>query len=172
MGLRERLLADFDHEIASTRRLLMCLPDDRLSWTPYERSRTLGALVGHLVEVLTWATPILTTASFDLTPGDDPPDSRPLPPPLPASCAAAVGLFDTEAAKTRAALDRSDAEYKALWKLKRDGDELFVLPREAAFRAFVLHHLIHHRGQLTVYLRLCGVTLPAIYGPTADTQAG
>lgn len=161
MGLRERLLADYDHEMASTRRLLGCVPEDRLAWTPHERSRTLGALATHLTDIVTWALPILTDAAFDL-------EQAPMPPPPLRSVRAILSSFDEATARTRSAMDRSDAEYNALWCLKRGGAELFAMPRESAFRAFVLHHLIHHRGQLTVYLRLANVIVPPTYGPTAD----
>lgn len=159
MGLRERLLADYDHEIASTRRLLACVPADRLAWTPQAGCRTLAALAAHITHVVSWADAILADSSFDLAAAPAAPD------PL-TSCDAVVALFDATASRTRAALDRSDGELKALWCLKRDGSELFAMPREAAFRAFVLHHMIHHRGQLSICLRLAGVAVPAIYGPT------
>jgi uncharacterized damage-inducible protein DinB len=162
MSLRERLLADYDHEIASTRRVLTQLPDARLGWTPHERSRTMSALAAHLTDVLSGARVILTAASFDLD------DASPPSPPLP-SAAGVLAAFEAAAQRTRNDLDRSDAEFKALWCLKRAGVELFVLPREAAFRSFILHHMIHHRGQLTVYLRLVDLPVPAIYGPSADS---
>ena len=76
--------------------------------------------------------------------------------------------FDDKVRKTRAFLDRTDAELVSPWTLKRGGQEMFTAPRVAAFRSFVLHHIIHHRGQLSVYLRLNDVPVPAIYGPSAD----
>lgn len=161
MGLREAWLADYDHEMASTRRLLERLPEDRLEWAPHPKSMTLAGLATHVSNLSNWAGPILQAAAFDLD--QAPPPLTPL-----RTRDAIVAFFDESAARARAAMDRSEAEYAALWSLKRGGTELFVLPRATALRTFVLHHLIHHRGQLTVYLRLNDISLPAIYGPTAD----
>lgn len=163
MGLRERLLADYDHEIASTRRVLAHLPEQQLAWRPHAQCRSLGALATHVIDVVGWAGPILGHAGFDLD--DAPPHSDPL-----TSCVEIMTRFETAASRTRTDLDRSDAEHKALWRLTRGSSEVFALPREAAFRAFVLHHVIHHRGQLTVYLRLADVTPPPVYGSTADAR--
>lgn len=160
MGLRERLLADYDHEIASTHRVLAHLPEDRLTWRPHPQCRSLGALATHVTDIVGWATPILGHEGFDLD--DAPPASDPL-----TSRAEIMARFEAAASRTRTELDRSDAEHKALWRLTRGGTEIFALPREAAFRAFVLHHVIHHRGQLTLYLRLADVTPPPVYGSTA-----
>ena len=164
MGVRERLLADYDHEVASTRRVLGCLTDVNLTWRPHERARTLGELATHLAHLIDWAAPILAESAFDLERPTDGPAILP-------SRHAILAAFDAAAARARRGLDRSDAEFKAPWSLTRDGAQVFTMPREAAFRAFVLHHLIHHRGQLTVYLRLLGLEVPPIYGPTADAHA-
>jgi len=161
MRLKDAWLADYDHEIASTRRLLERLPDDRLSWSPHPKSMTLGALATHLSNLPNWSGPILHAGSFDLD--DAPPNLTPLD-----SHAAILAFFDESADRARSGMDLSDAEYAAPWRLSRGGVEMFTMPRVAALRAFVLHHLIHHRGQLSVYLRLADVPLPPIYGPTAD----
>ena len=161
MAIRDSLLADFDHEMGTTRRLLERLPDDKLGWKPHEKSMSLGGLGSHLGNIPNWSRHILEQASFDL-------DNA--PPRLDAltSRAAIVGTFDAAAGDARTCLDKSDAEYNALWTLTRGGQQVFSVPRVAAFRSFVLHHIIHHRGQLSVYLRLNGVAVPAIYGPSAD----
>jgi uncharacterized damage-inducible protein DinB len=163
MGLKDALLADYDHEVASTRRLLERLPDERLGWKPHEKSMTLGGLATHLGNIPNWAGPILQAPDFDL-------DQAPPPLTALASRAAILDFFDASTTRARASMDRSDAEYGALWRLMRGGVEVFAVPRVAAFRTFILHHMIHHRGQLSVYLRLNDVPVPAIYGPTADEQ--
>jgi uncharacterized damage-inducible protein DinB len=161
MALKDALLAEFDHEIATTRRLFERIPDDRLSWRPHPRSRTLGELATHISHLPEWGITILNDSSYDIGSG---------PPSLAAhgSRAQLLERFDQMTAKTRAALDRTDAEYMGTWTLKRDGHEVFTMPRIAALRSFALNHLIHHRGQLSVYLRLNEVPVPAIYGPSAD----
>jgi uncharacterized damage-inducible protein DinB len=161
MAIRDALLADFDHEMGTTRRLLDRLPDDRLSWKPHAKSMSLGGLATHLANLPHWGGIILNDASFDLA-------AAPPPPAEKTSRAEILAAFDATCRDTRAAMDKSDAEYQAPWTLKRDGQQIFSLPRVAAFRSFVLHHVIHHRGQLSVYLRLNDVPVPAIYGPSAD----
>ena len=161
MAIRDALLADYDHEMGTTRRLLERLPDHRLAWKPHERSMSLGALATHLSRIPEWAGAILNESSFDLEavpPNADEQTSR----------AGILASFDATRARTRAWMDKSDGEYNALWTLKRGGQQLFSVPRVTAFRSFVLHHIIHHRGQLSVYLRLNDVAVPAIYGPSAD----
>jgi len=161
MQIKEWLLAEFDHEIGATRRLLERLPDDRLQWSPHERSRTAADLATHVANLPTWATPVLDQISLDLSA---------LPPRRAAlaSRSEILQLFDDSAARARDRMDKTDAEYTALWRLDREGQVMFTVPRLIAFRTFVLNHLIHHRGQLTVYLRLLDVRLPPLYGPTAD----
>ena len=161
MALKDTLLSEFDHEMGTTRRLLDRLPDAQLGWKPHDKSMTLGGLATHLTNLPNWGTTILNDASYDLAAG---------PPNLTAAASRAEILknFDTAVAKTRAALDKTDAELSAQWKLTRGDQEMFSLPRAAAFRSFVLYHVVHHRGQLSVYLRLNDVPVPSIYGPTAD----
>lgn len=161
MPLKDTLLAEFDHEMGTTRRLLDRIPDAKFDWKPHEKSMTLGGLATHLSNLPNWGTTILNDASYDLAAG---------PPNLTQSASRAdiLAQFDSAAARTRTALDKTDAELGAQWKLKRGDQELFSLPRAAAFRTFVLYHVVHHRGQLSVYLRLNDVPVPAIYGPTAD----
>jgi uncharacterized damage-inducible protein DinB len=161
MAIKDGLLAEFDHEMASTRRLLERVPDDRLAWKPHAKSMSLGGLATHLSSLPHWGGTILNDASFDLA-------AAPPPPPDKTSRAEILSAFDAAAKETRALLDRTDAELVAPWALKRGGYEMFTMPRAAAFRTFVLYHTVHHRGQLSVYLRLNDVPVPSIYGPSAD----
>jgi len=161
MSIKDGLLADYDHEMGTTRRLLERLPDDRLSWKPHPRSMTLGGLATHLSTIPQWAGTILNEASFDLA--GAPPNVG-----EKTSRADILAAFDDVRRQTRAWMDKTDAEYQSPWTLKRGGQQVFSVPRVAAFRSFVLHHMIHHRGQLSLYLRLNDVPVPAIYGPSAD----
>ena len=160
MAIKDALLAEYDHEMGTTRRLLDRLPDDKLAWRPHEKSMALGELASHLGNIPNWAGRILNDLSFDLA-------SLPHQTPK-ASRAEILALFDESTKTTRALMDKSDAEYMAPWSLKRGGHDMFSMPRIAAFRSFVLSHTIHHRGQLSVYLRLNQIPVPPIYGPTAD----
>ena len=161
MAIKDALLADYDHEMATTRKLLDRLPDDTLSWTPHAKSMSIGVLAAHLSNIPRWAGTILNEPFFDLA-GEQPrvPDST--------SRANLLAAFDATVRQARGWMDKSDAEYMSLWTLRRGGREMFSLPRVTAFRNFILHHAIHHRGQLSVYLRLNDIPVPSIYGPSAD----
>jgi uncharacterized damage-inducible protein DinB len=161
MALKDGLLAEFDHEMGTTRKLLERLPDDRLPWKPHAKSMSLGGLATHLANLPHWGGTILNESSFDLATA---------PPNLTekTSRADVLAHFAETVRQARASLDKTDAELVAPWTLKRGGHEMFTLPRIAAFRSFVLYHSVHHRGQLSVYLRLNDIPIPAIYGPTAD----
>jgi uncharacterized damage-inducible protein DinB len=161
MALKDGLLAEFDHEMGKTRKLLERLPDDKLAWKPHEKSMSLGGLATHLSNIPIWGGMILNTTVFDLAAS---------PPHLEekASRADVLAHFDQTSKSTRAAIDKTDAELVAPWTLRNGKQEMFTMPRLAAFRSFVLYHSVHHRGQLSVYLRLNEVAVPAIYGPSAD----
>jgi len=161
MTIKDTLLTEFDHEMAATRKLVERLPDDRLAWKPHEKSYSLGGLATHLSNLLLWAGSILNEDSFDLA--VELPRNAEI-----TSRAELLSRFDANSKRVRGWMDKTDAEYCGRWCLKRGGQELFSMPRAVAFRSFVLNHMIHHRGQLTVYLRLNDIPLPAIYGPTAD----
>jgi uncharacterized damage-inducible protein DinB len=161
MAIKDALLSEFDHEMGTTRKLLGRVPEDKLTWKPHVKSMSLGGLAAHLGNIPNWGGRILNETFFDLATA---------PPNLPEPPSRDVILqhFDESTKQARAALNKTDAELTALWALKRGGQEMYAMPRVAAFRSFVLNHMIHHRGQLSVYLRLNEVPLPAIYGPTAD----
>jgi uncharacterized damage-inducible protein DinB len=161
--LKEALLAEFDHEMAATRRLLERLPDDRerLAWKPHPKSMSFGALGTHIASLPVWGTIILDAAFFDLA-------ARPPAVDEKTSRREILSAFDENSRRTRAGMDRTDAEYLDRWTLRRGTQEMFSLPKIAAFRSFVVNHMIHHRGQLSVYLRLNDIAVPVIYGPTAD----
>ncbi|MEZ5315870.1 MAG: DinB family protein [Vicinamibacterales bacterium] len=167
MAAADALLPEFDHETAVARVLLERLPDGGLDWRPHEKSYSLGELAAHLAQIPHWGHAILDRDSYDMagaTPGARRPDAPTTRPDI-------LAAFDrTVAGLRRDLVDRTDAELEAPWKLLRDGEVLLMMPRVAAVRRFILHHLIHHRGQLTVYLRLRDVPLPPLYGPTADER--
>ncbi|MBL8859217.1 MAG: DinB family protein [Planctomycetes bacterium] len=165
MALRDSLLNELDQELPSTRRLVELVPEAQIGFRPHAKSWTLGELSLHVAHVLTWLPLTLQHTEVDLSP----PGGPALPSPKFESAAATLRVFDTNALAARAALaDATDLELSVAWTLRRGGQSLFTLPRAACVRTFVMNHLIHHRGQLTVYLRMCDVPLPPIYGPTAD----
>ena len=160
----DSLIPEFDHEMGTTRRLLERVPEAEFSWKPHDKSMSLGELSGHLSNLASWANIILAASSFDMASIGS--NRKPV---SPASRAALLATFDEKVAAARAAVaSKTDAELTAPWTLKSGTQEVFTMPRIGALRSFVVNHTIHHRGQLSVYLRLKDVPLPSIYGPSAD----
>ena len=161
MAIADSLLPEFDHEMTVTRKLLERVPEDRLDWQPHHKSMTLGRLAQHVATIPRWGDVTLSRTEFDLA-------SEPPPGPM-ASRAEMLAAFDGHVATARAALvGKGDGEMTAAWALKRDGSTIFSMPRTAVWRSFVMSHIIHHRAQLGVYLRMHDVPLPSVYGPSAD----
>jgi uncharacterized damage-inducible protein DinB len=164
MGLADALLPEFDREMGVTRRLLERVPDGQFAWQPHPKSMTLGRLAEHLAELPQWVGATIMQSSLDLAAARRPEGYQP-----PATRAAVLAMFDTNIAAARGVLaGRSDAELMAPWSLLRGEHTIFTMPKAGVLRAFVLNHIVHHRGQLSVYLRLRDVPLPSIYGPSAD----
>jgi len=160
MSYIDALLPEFDMEMAKTRRLLERIPGDRLGWKPHGKSRSLGELSTHLTELARWGTRA-RGESFQVG-SEKAPEMK--------SAADFIARFDANVAGSRAALaqipaDTLDASYRVL---KPDGSLFFEGTRRSILRGVLMNHSIHHRGQLTVYLRENDVPLPSIYGPSAD----
>ena len=167
MAIAESLLPEFDHETATTRALLERLPKGKADWRPHPKSRSLGQLAMHIANIPRWASVTLERTEFDT----NPPDGQTVIVPAFASEEQLLEAYDDGVKSARAMLVRtSDGDFMVAWTLKSAGKSLFSMPRAAVFRSFVLNHAVHHRGQLTVYLRLLDVSIPNIYGPTADTH--
>jgi uncharacterized damage-inducible protein DinB len=166
MALKDALLPEFDHEMGTTRRLLERVPDADLQWKPHEKSYSLGQLSAHLANVPTWVGWTCDQTALDLaTLGDD------LRPKEPTSTAEVLRRFDENVATARQKIsEQTDSALLSMWTLMHGGEKFFTMPKAAVLRSFVMNHSIHHRGQLSVYLRLRNVPVPAMYGPTADEQ--
>ena len=161
MAMIEAMLAEFDHEMTLTRKLLERVPDGSFEWKPHAKSMSLGQLAQHVATIPMWGSMTLSRTELDVGAAD----------PLPAATTRADLLagFDRHVTETRATLVRTaDAELMTPWTLKSGGHTVFSMPKAVVWRSFVLSHLIHHRGQLSVYLRMHDVPLPSIYGPSAD----
>ena len=166
MSIADALIPEFDHEMGTTRRVLDRVPEQEFAWKPHEKSMSLGQLAGHVANIPFWCTATLRADSLDLaTLGEE------AKPKAPASRADLLKGFDERVAAARAILvTTTDAEMMAPWSLKSGDHVFFTMPRVSTLRSFVMNHLIHHRGQLSVYLRLKNVPVPPIYGPTADEK--
>jgi uncharacterized damage-inducible protein DinB len=166
MAIKESLLPEFDNEMSTTRKLLERIPFGDAEWKPHTKSFSMFDLAGHIINIPTWADIALNSSSLDM--GTEPP-----PQPAFTSTEEIVAAFDKNVASARAVISsKSDPEMLESWTLKKEGKDLLTLPKVAVVRGFVLNHIIHHRGQLSVYLRLKDVALPSIYGPSADDPGG
>jgi uncharacterized damage-inducible protein DinB len=163
MGFADTFVPEFDQEMATTRRALERVPSDKGAWKPHSKSFALGHLAQLIAGMPGWITNMVTSTELDL--------SKQAGYSL-ESTETLVARFDKLVAETRAALlAAKEADFDVPWSLKQGGHVLFTLPRGANIRS-TLNHLIHHRGQLSVYLRLVDVPVPSMYGPTADEPWG
>lgn len=162
-SLKQIALGDLNHELNLTRTLLQRVPDGHLDWKPHEKSMTLGGLALHVATIPFWVSRILETDFFDIA------NTTRNPPPNSAQDI--LDAFDDRVARMRQALDATDdAALARTWELRRGEQVMQSMPRAAIIRAMGISHMIHHRAQLGVYLRLLNVPLPSIYGPSADEQ--
>jgi uncharacterized damage-inducible protein DinB len=161
MAFTDALLPELDHEVALTRKVLERIPEDRFDWKPHAKSFSLGQLASHLATLPQWGSMTINMGELDL--------DVTAPQPALTSRAEILAKFDEQTGAFRSALTgRTDAELTAMWTLKQKGKTIFSMPKVSVLRSFVMNHLIHHRGQLSVYLRQLDVPLPSIYGPSAD----
>lgn len=162
MAIKEALLPEFDHEMGTTRKLLERVPDQKFDWGPHQKSMSLGRLASHIAEIPSFVNAIIGSSSFNMS-------SETYKPWTASTRADIVAAFDKNVADARTMIaGKSDAEYMMPWTFQMDGKDMFTLPKVGVVRSFLLNHIIHHRGQLSVYLRLNDVPVPSIYGPSAD----
>lgn len=167
MTIAQTLLPELDQEMAGTRRMLAVVPAADAEWRPHPRSYSLGELASHIALLPLWGRLTLEQPELDL----GGPAAAEIPRPRFTTVPALLAEFDRNVQEARAVLAATpDSAMEAVWTLRNAGRTVFSLPRAAVLRGFVLSHMIHHRGQLSVYLRLRDVPLPSLYGPTADSR--
>ncbi len=165
MTIGQMMLGEFDQEMQNTRKTLERCPDDKWNWKPHEKSGTVGWLASHIATMPGWTGVTLNTEQFDYAPVGGPAYE----PPKIENRKELLAEFDKNVAEARAALaTSSDAEMMKPWTLLAGGNTIFTMPRVACLRGMIFNHVIHHRAQLTVYYRLLGIPVPALYGPSAD----
>lgn len=165
MTIAERLMPEFDREMAVTRTALERVPEDRMSWRPHEKSYTMGSLATHIANLANWAVMTIEEDTFDMSPGG----AEVRRTEAASSVSEVLETFDSNVAAARAAIAAAgDEVMMAPWSLLADRETVFTMPRIAVLRNWVMNHTIHHRAQLCLYLRLNDVPVPAIYGPSAD----
>lgn len=161
-NISRSLLPEFDMEMANTRKTLERVPEGKGAFRPHPKSMALDRLAAHVAEIPMWAVMTLSQDELDMGAG-------PQTPGLMTSRQELLGQFDANLSKARATLASiSDEDMMKTWSLKRGAQTLMAMPRIAVFRGFVMNHMIHHRAQLGVYLRMNDVPVPSIYGPSAD----
>jgi uncharacterized damage-inducible protein DinB len=161
MAIREMLLPEFDEEMRNTRKLLERVPEQKLDYKPHEKSMTLGRLASHVAELPGWAKHTMELEGLDLAAGQQA--------YLASSREDLLARFDKNVAEARELLVRvTDEQLEKTWTLKFGGNTIFSMPRYMVLRTSAINHLIHHRAQLGVYLRLNEVEIPGMYGPSAD----
>jgi uncharacterized damage-inducible protein DinB len=162
--LGESFAEQLEQESKATRKMLERLPEERFAWKPHEKSMPMVSLAVHIVEMIEWARLAVTTSELDY-------GVRPYQPFEPKSIADLLEYFDrTVAGAIEALKNTTDEAIRETWTV-RNGDHIFfVKPRIQVIVAYSFNHFIHHRGQLSVYMRLNDIPLPGVYGPTADEQ--
>lgn len=165
MKISDALLPEFDQENAKTRICLERCPEQKFSWKPHEKSFSMGALANHIADMTGWAADTMLNDSFDVAPvGEEPHKME-----VSGTQKELLEKFDRNAAKARSAIAAaSDEDFMKSWSLLAGGKPIFTMPRVAVIRSMIFNHNIHHRGQLTVYLRMNDIPVPSIYGPSAD----
>lgn len=165
MSLSLSLLPEFDQEMMKTRCVLERVPESRFTWSPHPRAGSMAWLAGHLATIPEWLLELLHHDKLDIAPAG----REVHPPPDPQTLDEVVSTFDRAVFVGRAALAvASDDQLMRPWSLLSNGYTVFTMAKIACYRTYIINHLIHHRGQLCVYLRLTNASVPALYGPSAD----
>jgi len=161
-NIASAFIAELEQEAATTRKCIERVPAEKFGWKPHEKSMTFGRLANHVVEMFGWTTstlehPELDFSKFDYTPVE------------PKTTEELTEQLDKNVAEAVASLrNMSDEKFMDNWTMRNGEQIYFTMPKVAVMRGFVMNHIVHHRGQLTVYLRLNDIPVPSIYGPSAD----
>jgi uncharacterized damage-inducible protein DinB len=161
MTMANAMAMELEQEAKSTRKMLERLKEETFDWKPHEKSMTMGRLASHVVDLLEWAEPTLRLEEMDLPAKYEP--------WIAGSRSELLERFDSNVRKSVEALKGyPDEKLLRPWTLRSGETVYFTMPRAVVMRSFVLNHLVHHRGQLSVYIRLHDIPVPSIYGPSAD----
>jgi uncharacterized damage-inducible protein DinB len=162
MAIRDTILPEFDQEMANTRKMLERIPDDRFDFQPHPRSWKTNRLAGHVADLPGWVSHTMRTEVLEMEPGQYAPFE-------PITRKELLEQFDRYTREAHDAIAAAtDEQLNAIWNMKWSGKTVMTMPRLQVLRSIILNHLIHHRAQLGVYLRLMDVAVPGMYGPSAD----
>jgi uncharacterized damage-inducible protein DinB len=164
MAIKESFLSELKQEEKATRKLLERVPGKSLSWKPHEKSFPLSRLASHIAELPGWISAILDYDELDFGKVE-------FTPPEISTPGDIMKIHEENMEKAVKSLEKSkDEDFSKMWTLRRNDRVFFTRPKDEVLKTFAYSHLYHHRGQLTVYLRLLDVPLPGVYGPTADEE--
>lgn len=165
MAIKDAFISELKNEAALTKKLLERVPIEKKDWKPHDKSMSLGRLATHIAEIPRWIPEMMTNDVFDFL-------ASPFGPPHVASSQEELlSIFQEKQDKSIAALEKStDEDFEKNWTLRRGDYVAFSMPKKAAMRSWAFSHIYHHRGQLTVYLRLLDIPVPGLYGPSADEK--
>ncbi len=161
MSINDGLINELKSEAATTRKMLERVPTESFDWKPHEKSMTMGNFAAHVANMFNWFPTTLETDELDFAQGFEE--------PKPANMEELIKLLDKNVAAANESLQKIDeADFMKTWTL-RNGEEIFLqMPKIGVVRAMILNHIVHHRGQLSVYLRMNDIPVPGMYGPSAD----
>jgi len=165
MQISDALLPEFDQEMANTRKCLARIPADKFTYRPHAKSFDMGSLAVHIATVCDWGVTVLNSDNFDYAPVG----AEPYRAPIAKNTDELLAMFDKGTKEFREALAKTDNDtFMKPWSLLAGGNTIFTMPKVVCIRSMIFNHLVHHRGQLTVYLRLNDLPVPGVYGPSAD----
>lgn len=165
MSIAQTFLPEFEQEMASTRKVLERVPNDKLEWKAHVKSNSIGWVAAHLVEIAEWTLGVINQPNWDVSPPGGPAYEA----PKAISREDLLKKFDEAVAAGKEAIAKtSDASFGENWSLLMTEQPIFTMPRSGVIRTFVINHMIHHRAALCVYLRLNDVPVPGMYGPSGD----
>jgi len=164
MSINASFIGELKHESGNTRKLLERVPLDNPSWLPHEKSMSLGRLATHIAELPVWITRILNADEFDFA-------AHTFKSHVAANQQELMQIFnDNLHAAIESLQQATDEDFAKTWTMRRGDVVVAQIPKKIAIRSMTLSHIIHHRGQLSVYLRLLNVPVPGLYGPSADER--
>ncbi len=163
MAINEAFIGELQQEAATTRKVLERIPTENFDWKPHEKSMSMHRLATHVADMFSWVAPTMEQDELDFAKGYEE--------PKPANTEELVEMFDKNVAAAMESLKNAeDAVFMQNWTLRNGEQIYFQMPKAAVVRSFVMNHIVHHRVQLSVYLRLNDIPVPALYGPSADEQ--
>lgn len=164
MSINEALIGELNYEVISTRKILERIPADKFDWKPHEKSTAMGIQANHLADLFAWYKVTLEQDELDFAKGYEQPKAT--------TAEELVAVLDKNFAEANESLRKADPSvFNKNWTLRNGEQIIFAMPKAAVLRTFVGNHIVHHRAQLAVFLRLNDIPVPSMYGPSADEKA-